>query len=349
MDAGALGYLGIFLGSVILALVTTPVALRLARRLDVLDRPGAHKGHSSPVPYLGGLAIAVAFAAAVMVAALVHPPVSGLGQLAGILGIATGLALVGLLDDLRNLGPGIRLAVEIGAGVGIWALDVRVQLFTPDWFDFIVTVVWVVGITNAFNLLDNMDGLSAGVAMVAGVWFFVIAVANGQFLVASLAIGLTGCTLGFLRHNFHPARIYMGDAGALFLGFLLAAIGIRLRFDGPVQTTFMVPILVLGIAVFDTTLVTISRLRHGRSPFQGGRDHLSHRLVRVGIPVPAAVVLIYTAAAGMGGLALVLSRVDKATGFLLMAVVAGTGAVVGLLLLAVPVYPPADRDPGAEA
>src|SRR6185295_8402540 len=157
-------------------------------------------------------------------------------------GVAIGLAFVGLLDDLRQLNPWVRLVAEIGAGVAVWVVGAGVDLWGPSLTDALVTVVWVVGITNAFNLLDNMDGLSSGVAAIAAGSIFVIAASNGQFLVAALSIGLAGCALGFLRHNFHPATIYMGDAGALFLGFVLAYLGLKLRFDGPVDATFLVPI-----------------------------------------------------------------------------------------------------------
>ena len=180
-----------------------------------------------------------------------------------------------------------------------------------------MTVVWVVGITNAFNLLDNMDGLSSGVAAIAAGSIFVIAASNGQFLVAALSIGLAGCALGFLRHNFHPATIYMGDAGALFLGFLLAYLGLKLRFDTPADVTFLVPIVVMGVPIFDTTLVTVTRLRARRQPVPRGRDHTSHRLVRIGLPVPAAVALIYAVGVCLGLVALVVSRVDRVSAYLL--------------------------------
>jgi len=199
-------------------------------------------------------------------------------------------------------------------------------------------VVWVAGITNAFNLLDNMDGLAGGVAAIAAIAFFVIAAVNGQFLVAALAIAVAGCALGFLRHNFHPATIYMGDAGSLFLGFMLAVVGILLTFQASSGATFLVPVLVLGVAIFDTTLVTAARLRHGRSPVRGGRDHISHRLVTVGIPVPAAVALIYLAAASLGWLAVVMARSDLTTGLVMAAWLAAFAAVLGFLLTRVPVY-----------
>ena len=345
MEIGGWSYLGIFAVTLALSLGLTPLALRVALRRQVLDRPehGDHKGHESPVPYLGGLAIVGSFAAVILVAALVRPPHSGVRELAILLGTAFVLSVIGLIDDLRNLGPVIRFAAQIGAGFAAWYADVRVDIFSGDALDLAITVLWVVGITNAFNLLDNMDGLSAGVAAIAAGSFFLIAAVNGQFLVAGLSVALAGCALGFLRSNFHPARIYMGDAGALFLGFMLAVLGMKLQFDGPRQVTFFVPILVLGVAIFDTTLVTVTRVLHRRSPLRGGRDHTSHRLVFVGIPVPAAVGLIYAAALSMGWLALITSRVDRGTGFLLVGFVLAIAAFVGTLLGLVPVYETSTR------
>ena len=330
---------GVFAGSAFLALVLTPLALRLAVRRGVLDQPGGHKGHASPVPYLGGTAIVVSFALAILLAGVIAPPEGELGQLAAILGIGVGLSLVGLADDLWGLHPFIRLVIEIAAGVGVWQFAEGVQLFGNDGLNAVITVVWVVGITNAFNFLDNMDGLSAGVAVIGATSFFILAAINDQFLVAGLSIGLAGCALGFLRHNFHPARIYMGDAGSLFIGFTLAALGIKLSFpEQPRLITFFVPILVLGVAIFDMTLVTVTRLLHRLSPLSGGRDHTSHRLVFVGIPVPVAVALIYSAAVALGWLAVIMSRVDQTTGLLLMGFVLAVGAFAGVLLGLVPVY-----------
>jgi UDP-GlcNAc:undecaprenyl-phosphate GlcNAc-1-phosphate transferase len=290
------------------------------------------------VPYLGGVAIVVAFAIAVLGAVIIRPPVSGVPELALILGLGVLLAVVGLLDDLRGLSPYLRFGIEIAAAVVIWDQAASVELFHNDVIDLTITVLWIVGVTNAFNLLDNMDGLSAGVAGIAALSVFVIAADNGQFLVATLAIGITGVSVGFLRRNFHPAQIYMGDAGALFLGFVLAVLALKLRFEGPRAVTFFVPILVLGVALFDTALVTINRLIHRRSPIVGGLDHTSHRLVRVGIPVPVTVALIYVAAASLGTLAIVMSRLDQGTGFILMAWVLVLALFTGGLLSRIPVY-----------
>jgi UDP-GlcNAc:undecaprenyl-phosphate GlcNAc-1-phosphate transferase len=266
----------------------------------------------------------------------VRPPVSGRNELFVVLALAFALSLVGLVDDLRHLRPWVRVLCEVGAGYALHA-GVGMQLFSSDPVNAAFTIVWVVVITNAFNLLDNMDGLSAGVAAIGAGGFFAIAAANGQFLVAGLAAGAAGCALGFLRHNFHPARIYMGDCGSLFLGFLLAYLGLKLRFDGPVSINVLVPVVVLGVAIFDTTLVTVCRLLRKRSPFRGARDHVSHRLVAVGIPVPAAVAIIYGAAVSLSVIGFVVGRTDRALAYLLAGLIGVLGVFFGVLLARVPV------------
>jgi UDP-GlcNAc:undecaprenyl-phosphate GlcNAc-1-phosphate transferase len=338
-ELGPAHYLATFVASGLLTLVLVPVAMRVAVRHGVLDHPGGYKKQESPVPYLGGVAIVVAFSVGVLAAALLRPPVTGLGELGLIMGLALALALVGLIDDLKSLGAWPRLVVMIGASIWLWSAGVGVQLFDQPVLDGTLTVLWIVGITNAFNLLDNMDGLSAGVAAIAAGSFFLIAALNGQFLVAALSVGLAGCAVGFLRHNFHPARIYMGDAGSLFLGFMLAVLGLKLRFDAPREITFLVPIMVLGVAVFDTTLVTVTRIAHGLNPMAGGRDHTSHRLVFVGLPVRAAVAVIYGAAIGLGWVALVLSRLENSvTAYVLSSLPLTVGFTLGGALGAIPIY-----------
>lgn len=336
---GGLDYLGVFVGTSLLTLFLTPLALRLALNRELVDRPSGIKAQLSPIPFLGGGAILLAFVAAVLGAAFVDPPESGLVELATILGLATVLGLVGLLDDLRGLSPWPRLAFEVLAGVVVWASPAGADVFAADAVNLVVTVVWIVGVTNAFNLLDNMDGLSAGVAGIAALFVFIIAADNGQFLVATLGIALAGCAIGFLRSNFYPARIYLGDAGALFIGFLLAVLTLKLDVvDSPRPVALGLPVVLLGVPLFDTALVTINRLANGRSPLSGGRDHTSHRLVWIGIPVPGTVVLIYAAAASLGCLALVLARVDRVAGLLLLGWIAGVGGLTGVLLSRVPVY-----------
>lgn len=331
-------YAAVFAAALALAWVLTPLAIRLAFRSGALDRPGGHKSHGSPVPYLGGLAIVVAFSIA-MTIPLLADSTGAANELLVVLPCAIALAVIGLLDDLRGLSPWVRLIAEIAGAVALVALGLGVSFIENDWLSALVVIVWVVGITNAFNLLDNMDGLSAGLAGIAALAFFAIAAANGQFLVGGLAIATAGCAAGFLRHNAHPARIYMGDAGALFFGFVIAYLGLKLNLqDTPRPSSFLVPILVCSVAVLDTTLVSVTRLRHGISPFTGGRDHLSHRLVRVGLPVPVAVAVIWGAGAAVGVVAFVVARVDILSAWLLAGLVAALMSGAGVLLGRVPVY-----------
>ncbi len=338
MELGAWSYVGAFVVSVAMALGLTPLALRIALRRQVLDHPGDYKVQDSPVPYLGGLAIVLAFSGAILLATLISPPPGGVRELAILLGMAMLLSFVGLGDDIRGFPPLPRFIVEIAAATVIWWSGVSITLFDSPFADGLLTVLWIVGITNAFNLLDNMDGLSAGIAAIASATFFVLAIMNGQTAVAGLSIALCGCALGFLRSNFHPARIYMGDAGSLFFGFMLAVIGIKLRFEAPREITFMVPVLVLGVAILDTSLVVTSRLAHRLSPFAGGRDHISHRLVFVGIPVRSAVALIYAAGFALGWLAIVMSRQAFGTGLILMGFVVAIATFAGVMLSLVPVH-----------
>lgn len=331
-------YLAILVGSVALAWLFTPLAISFAFRRNVMDNPGDHKSHSSPVPYLGGLAIVAAFSVAVAAPVVIDTATGGTNELLIVLGIALALATIGLLDDLRNLPPLLRLFAEIMAGVGIWWLGVGVSFTGVGWLNAAITVIWVVGITNAFNLLDNMDGLSAGLAAIATGSIFFIASVNGQFLVAALALAVGGCAIGFLRHNFYPARIYMGDAGALFFGFMISYLGLKLQIGEPQQATFLVPVILCSVAVLDTSLVTITRLIHGISPLQGGRDHVSHRLVKVGLPVPIAVLVIYGAGVSVGVIAFVIARADLLSAWVLAGLVIALLSGAGLLLGRVPVY-----------
>ncbi len=332
-------YVAAFTAALAMAFGFTPIALRFARRKRILDHPGDYKKQESAVPYLGGLAIVGSFAIVVIVGTFLRPLATFSAQVPLMIGCALVLSIMGLIDDLRGINPGLRLILEVAAAVALFYSGIKVEIFPGvEAANLAVTVLWVVGITNAFNLLDNMDGLSAGVAVIASLFLFAIAAANGQVLVGALAIALAGCALGFLRHNFHPARIYMGDAGSLFLGFMLAVIGLKLKFTSPVRVTFLVPILVLGIPIFDTVLVVLTRLAHKINPFVGGRDHTSHRLVFVGIPVPAAVSLIYMAAIGLGWLAICVSRVDVVTAYMLSGFVAVFALFIGTLLGRVPVY-----------
>jgi UDP-GlcNAc:undecaprenyl-phosphate GlcNAc-1-phosphate transferase len=332
-------YVGVFIGCAGSTVFLTPLALRLARRRNLLDRPGPTKSHVEAVPYLGGVAIVVAFSLVILAAELLHPDGADTKALAVTLALGVALALMGLVDDLRGLPVWLRFALEVAAGVVVYATGTRAHLAGAGLgLDAVVTVAWVVGITNAFNLLDNMDGLSAGVAAIASFWLFVVGLVNGQYFVAILSLALVGCAAGFLRHNRFPARIYMGDAGSLYLGFVLSVLALHLRSYATLRVTFLVPVMVLAVPIFDTALVVVARLIQRRSPFQGGRDHTSHRLVFVGLPVPAAVAVIYAITMATGWLGVIMAQVSRGTSFLLAGWVAAIGVFLGILLGTVPVY-----------
>jgi UDP-GlcNAc:undecaprenyl-phosphate GlcNAc-1-phosphate transferase len=329
----------IFGVAALVTLVCTPVALRVAKRWSCFDVPAAGKSHQSPVPYLGGAAMVISFVLVAVVAGLVETSDRhDVPDLAVFLAIAVGLAVLGLVDDLRGLSPWPRLALEIGAGIGVWTTTSTTWLPGSRPMQAVATVCWVVIVTNSFNLLDNMDGLAAGVAAVSSIFVFAVALENGQFVLGALALGLAGCAIGFLRYNFHPARIYMGDSGSLFLGFVLAVLSLDLRFPAFTPATFVVPVLIVGVTLFDTTLVSITRLLHGRSPLQGGLDHVSHRLVFVGLSTRGAVCLLYSVAVALGSIALVITRIDRPTALVLTGLVVLCALVSGLLLARVPVY-----------
>lgn len=343
MRPGGVAYAAVLAGTLALTLVLTPLCLRYAVRHGVLDRPARGKAHTVPVPYLGGAAMVAAFSVVLLALAAVAGPRSSMPELALVVVLGIALGALGLVDDVRGVSPALRLAVEAAAALALLAGGVSIHLTGQGPVDAALTVGWVLAVTNAVNLLDNTDGLSAGVSCIASLFFFFIAAGNGQFLVAALSIALAGCAAGFLRSNFHPARIYMGDAGSLFVGFTLSVVAVKLRFDGPTQVTFFVPILVLGVALFDLALVVGGRLAHGRNPLVGGTDHTSHRLIAVGIPVRLAVAAHYVGGASLGWLGLITTHLDRGTSYLLMGWTVAVGVVLGLLLSVVPVYDPTRR------
>jgi UDP-GlcNAc:undecaprenyl-phosphate GlcNAc-1-phosphate transferase len=219
---------------------------------------------------------------------------------------------MGVVDDRWGLGSYIKLIGQLLAASILVFSGVQVQIF-GGWLDIAITVLWVVGITNALNLLDNMDGLSGGIAMIAAVFFTLLAAMSRQYLVGALAAALAGACAGFLIYNWNPAHIFMGDTGSLFLGFLLAAVAIKMRFpSNSITVTWMIPLLVLALPIFDTTLVFVSRLRRGKNPLTTpGKDHLSHRLARLTGSRREAVLLCYLLAGAIGLLAIFLTQAAR--------------------------------------
>ncbi len=325
----------VFAGGGALAVVaaSTPLVRRLAVAKGVVDHPGGHKSHIVPVPYLGGLAI-MAGAVLAQVAVVGVP-----GRATGLLLAAVLLGALGAVDDRRNLHPLPRLVVQTAAAVAAVGVGVRAHLTGNAIVDGLATVVWIVVITNAVNFLDNMDGLASCLAAASAASAFVLASAAGQYIVGTAASALVGACLGFLLYNRRPATIYMGDAGSLFLGYLLAVVVIQVDPAQAPPRSWLVPALLLGIPVLDTTTVMLGRWRNGRVLYLGGRDHLSHRLVARGWSPTDAVLTLVGCQALLGGVAVLVGRGYIPVWF---GLVAGGSVVGGLLLLclAASVYPP---------
>jgi UDP-GlcNAc:undecaprenyl-phosphate GlcNAc-1-phosphate transferase len=310
----------IFASALVLAIGGTPLARRLALRLGIIDRPNARKIHVDPIPLLGGVAIYGAFIAALVL----FGNRFRLNELISILVGASLMSFLGVWDDRRGLSPLLKLLGQFLAASILVISGVYIGTFPWEALNIAVTLGWVVVITNAMNLLDNMDGLSGGVGAVAAIFFLLLAAMNDQYLVGALSAALVGACFGFLIYNFNPASIFMGDAGSLFLGFVLAAVGIKLRFPEGIEiVTWMVPVLILGLPLFDTTLVIISRLRRHLNPLTTpGKDHVSHRLVAMGYTRREAVLICYLICAGLGVVALFVTQATILEGYIVGGIVA---------------------------
>ena len=331
MSAGLLAFL---IASSASLLLTVPVRA-LAIRVGMVDLPGPRKVHLKPIPLLGGLAIY----GGVMLAILIVFDGAARAQVIGIVSGATLVTAVGFLDDRGWLHHQIKLFAAMPlAAVILLISGIHAQVFSliisgslGYWLDAALTIVWVVGITASFSILDHMDGLCAGVAAMASVFFAILAYLNGQTLVTILAASVLGAAAGFLRWNFKPAKIFMGDGGAMFLGFLMATLALKLRLDHASSlATWLAPMLILGATIFDTTLVTISRSRRGLLPFATpGKDHSAHRLANLGLGQRGAVLAIYLIGALSGGAAILVSYLSNRSAALV------GGAVAFAMLLAI--------------
>jgi UDP-GlcNAc:undecaprenyl-phosphate GlcNAc-1-phosphate transferase len=321
--------------------LTVPVR-QLALRVGMVDHPGPRKVHVQPMPLLGGLAIYLG----VLIALLVSLNGPALMQVIGIYAGATLVAVVGILDDRGLLHHQIKLFGAMPAAAVILLISgIRAQVFSNIWpgrpgvwADTALTLVWVVGITASFSILDHMDGLCAGVAAMASLFFAIFALENGQLLVSTMAAAVLGAAAGFLRWNFKPAKIFMGDGGAMFLGFLMATLALKLRptMSGSHNAAWLVPVFILGATIFDTTLISISRSRRGFLPFTTpGKDHTAHRLANIFQSQRTAVLAIYSLGAVSGLLALAISHLPARGAYMVagLAALAVLGAV-GLLELA---------------
>lgn len=283
-----------------MALIGTPRAAEAARRFGIVDRPDARlKQHAEPIPYLGGLAVYAAYLLALSLTFRFDRPVLGL-LFAGSIAVT-----LGLIDDLGALRPLTKLAGEVIACAVLVKSGVSIQIaILPDWLNLTLTLLWVLAIANAINFLDIMDGLAAGVCAIAAFFLLVVAHLNGEAMVERLAAALAGSLLGFLWYNFHPARIYLGDTGSLFLGVTLAGLAMVGRYAEVNRIAYFSPLLILGVPIFEVGFVSMVRWLRGRRPWAGSPDHVALRLRALGLgPVPV-VGILYLLAIALGYLAL---------------------------------------------
>jgi UDP-GlcNAc:undecaprenyl-phosphate GlcNAc-1-phosphate transferase len=300
MQATGFQYFLLFFATFALVGTLTPVMRKIAISKKIYDLPNAaHKTHKEPVPYLGGVAIIIGVTV-ISYAAAIYKQFNkeDFLLLTSVLAPAIILGLIGLWDDLRSLRPGPRLAIQTVAGIfTAYILISQDTVGNPtgsQTLDAIITVIWIVGICNSINFFDNVDGGAAGTVAISSLGLFYLTYQNQQFFIAALSSVTAGATIGFLLWNKSPARIYMGDAGALFLGVLIATLTIRLHPDTDnLWKSLATPILLLAVPILDTTTVVVSRIKRGVSPLQGGHDHLSHRLIKRGVPRKSAVILLW--------------------------------------------------------
>jgi UDP-GlcNAc:undecaprenyl-phosphate GlcNAc-1-phosphate transferase len=352
-------FVGVGVGLLVAAFALSAALCELIRRwapaLGLVDHPGGHKSHSAPTPLGGGIAIWATTVSMPLLGLLVAglarpwlPPAlvayadgmrSQSGSLVEILVLATAVMVMGLCDDRKPLPWRLRLGIQSTLALILTVSGTRITLFGVGPFAFpafddVVTILWIVGLTNAFNFLDNMDGLAAGVGLIAALLFIGAQVAVGSLFVPAVLLGLAGALGGFLLHNRHPARLFMGDAGSNFIGFSLGAFTVAGKYYHSNQLgsrwSVLAPLLVMAVPLYDSISVIIIRIREGRSPFLGDRRHFSHRLVERGLTPKQAVrtINLVTLAGGLG--ALLLHRLD-AVGAIV--VVAQTVCLLGVVAI----------------
>ncbi len=341
LDAPLTTYLVSLLLSFLVAVVLTPAMIVLAQRVGAVDAAGQshRKLHAADIPRLGGLAIFFAFFAPLIALSFFQTRVGEAvlrdpALVAGLLAGGTAIAALGLYDDIRGASPRIKLGVQVLVAIAIWNMGIRIDrvdlpffpMFDLGWLSLPITVLWIVGLTNAVNLIDGLDGLAAGMALFGILPMVVLAVSKGNLVLALVGCCLAGSVLGFLVYNFHPARIFMGDTGSMFLGFVLATVAIDVGHKGRVAVALVTPVLALGLPLLDTLLAIARRAWMGQNLFVGDRQHIHHRLMAAGFSHKSTVLVMYGFAGlfALLGLAVHFNRdQDSALLFVLTALVAG--------------------------
>jgi UDP-GlcNAc:undecaprenyl-phosphate GlcNAc-1-phosphate transferase len=328
-------------GGFLLAMLVGAACRPLARRLGFVSVPRLLRAHSTPTPMLGGLAVLAGLAGGVIAAGGVRLGALGAAAAAGVVVIS----VVGLVDDITGLGAGARIIWATLAGSAAWLLGLRALVFpgggVGDVGNALLTILWFVAVNVAVNWLDNLDGVTGGVGAAAAGAIAVAAMLSGQFVVAIVAAAVAGACLGYLVHNFPPARLFMGDMGASGIGFALAALGLALKTKSGPPLSMAAPVIALGVPAFDMALVTISRIAAGGSPSVGGTDHTAHRLLARGLSVRQSAAFMWGAQVVLGVMAVVVARSQGVLGWVVfVGVVLGGIASLAVFLRMAPWTPP---------
>ena len=313
-----------FLISAIVVLWSTPVVKTIGLKSGHVDRPNERKVHREPMVRLGGVSIFIGSISALIIVYFLggfnNLPLQEQGSLWGVILGGIGFFAIGLADDLFNLSPILRLLMQVAVSTGVWLIGVRIEFLSipfndglvhTGWLSLPITVLWLTGMPNAINWIDGLDGLAAGVSGIAAVVMLIVTLFMDQPAAALIAAALAGGALGFLRYNFNPAQIFMGDGGAYFMGFTLAGVGTIGLVKSTAVTAVLLPYLILAVPILDMSAVIISRLSHGKSPFLADKRHLHHRLLDAGIPQRLTVLFIYALTLWVGSLALAFSGIPS--------------------------------------
>ena len=324
-------YIWAFVVAMIVALLVTPLVILLAKKTGAMDAPNARKVHKKPIPRIGGLAIYAGFMAAIIFVAIKFG-LNGemIKETVGLTFSGSLIVALGLLDDYKNLPAKLKLLGQIcAAAVLVLIFNIRIDFVTDpfgdyiylEWFAIPATMFWLVGLTNTVNLIDGLDGLAAGVAAIASFTILLVALEQNFILVAVMTAALAGAAVGFLKYNFNPAQIFMGDTGSMFLGFMLAGISVTGAVKSVATIALIVPIFALGLPILDTTFAIVRRLRGGVPIFKPDKGHLHHRLLGVGFTQCQAVLLMYVISALFGLSAIALTAVSCKIAVLILFVV----------------------------
>ena len=326
--------------ALLLSLITTPIVKSLAQKWGAVDVPKDNRRmHDHPIPRMGGLAIFFGFIASTLLFVEMTPQIRGM-----LLG-AVIIVVLGIFDDIYSLKASLKFVIQIIAAlVAVMSGNVIEIISNPNvfsanlywdlgWLAYPATVIWIVAITNAVNLIDGLDGLACGVSTISSMTLLVIAMSVGEVPIALMVAALCGGCLGFLPYNLNPAKIFMGDTGSTFLGFVLAVISVQGLFKLYTIISFVVPFLMLGLPIFDTCFAFIRRIAHGQSPMHADRSHVHHRLIDMGFSQKQAVAVLYIISAILGLSAVVLTTEGPVKAMLLLMALCAAGAVAGQIFM----------------